>query len=221
MSFRDIARRWLVANALAIVATAACGWIGFGLQTLAGLESGEAGFAARAASAASNAAVFVVRFAAFAVLTGPVLRLVVPALSQRSWLTAHLVIGVTYAVAAILPLFGGRDEAGSGAWRDSYPGFVIPLVLLAAAFGAVVGLITAAVQVVVLRTVATGTRMWRLMSAASGSLEFLTILAVAWFFLSGQPVMDEIVIESASALAGLVTAVVMLPALRRLKPREG
>jgi hypothetical protein len=51
MAFHEIARRWLIANAPAIVAMAVCGLIGLGVQTLWDSQS----FAARAAHLAAEA----------------------------------------------------------------------------------------------------------------------------------------------------------------------
>jgi hypothetical protein len=62
---------------------------------------------------------------------------------------------------------------------------------------------------------------WLLMSTVSGSLA-LPILVGALVLLSdGKPLTDAAVVEGASAVAAMVAAAVMLPVLRRLRPREG
>jgi len=93
--------------------------------------------------------------------------------------------------------------------------FLVAVVLV----GGFLGLLAGAAQVLALKSAAVGVRTWRLMSAASGSLTGLTILAGIALLPNATPVANEVGTQVIGAIAEGISAIVMLPALRRLEPR--
>ena len=218
VSFREVARRWLVANAVSIFALSVNGWISFAMYALWDVGHAEPGSAQRIAYATVAAALSVIWSAIFARLTGPVLRLVVPALSQHKWLIANLAIGLASALGDIVWVYQ-RSSADLRSWTDLGAGKLVSFLVAVVLVGGFLGLLAGAAQVLALKSAAVGVRTWRLMSAASGSLTGLTILAGIALLPNATPVANEVGTQVIGAIAEGISAIVMLPALRRLEPR--
>jgi hypothetical protein len=86
-----LAARWIKANAIAALVSAASSLAVFGLRQLFGV-SGPAGLGASAAFLLGAAVLYGVSGAAWGVLTGAVLQRIVPALPVRAWIMLHTVL---------------------------------------------------------------------------------------------------------------------------------
>lgn len=219
VSFRDVAWRWLTANALWVVVFVIVGWIAFGLQALWDVENAEAGSSPRIAYAAVSAAFTVMESVIFGVLTAPVLGLIVPMLRTHRWIIANLVMGLFSGLLFLLWIYLPRETQPT-IWSDVGLGlrgvaFVVVLLVLS---GVLLGLLGGGLQAIALRPAAVGLRVWLLMSSASVGVAFLVLAPI--LFLSGQGPLNEAIIQGVSAVAMMVSAALMLPALKRLRPRE-
>lgn len=85
--------------------------------------------------------------------------------------------------------------------------------MLGAAFGGL--------QALVLRPVAEGLRLWVVSSTVATSVWATTVLAGFLLFPLRQGLVDELTSTVLMIAAGLIGSVIMLPALRGLRPRQG
>lgn len=212
---QDVAPAWIVANFVPMAVAGVLMVLAFLLRGALGLSGGEGGPAAKAILIAFEIVAGLVYMALYARMTGAVLRRIVPDLPQGTWLAAHLAVGV-FAGAALGLLLLEPDSDEAIDWAD--PDFLILLALLtlcAVLLGAVFG----AVQAAVLRRVAHGALFWIGLSAvAMGAVAFAAI-AVLPFQAPRPTLASEILNAILFALVGILMAVIMLPALRRLRPR--
>jgi hypothetical protein len=92
-------------------------------------------------------------------------------------------------------------------------------VLLAAVLGAIVGAVLGGIQSLVWRRVARGSLVWIGMTALSGIVVVLIIAAATPFFPGLSRLGFAVILECVGAVGGIVSTLIMLPALRRLQPR--
>lgn len=158
-----------------------------------------------------------ISFAAYALLIGSVLSLIVPMLPQRLWLILHVMMGVVIG-ATIALSFSEDDDTDPIDWSEVSIGAVTFVASLFALGGALLGAALGGVQAIALRRVALGLRFWIGMAAVSGSLLLVIVLA-AFRLMQAAMLQSEVTIYSVGLLGAFVSVFVMLPALRRLRPR--
>ena len=213
----EIDRRWIVANLIVSIAFGILGVLDDPLRKSLGVEI------AGAASNAKPAYIVIIGIAAtfcftlYGWLIGRVLRLIVPALPWRQWVAAHAAIGLLSAFSFDTPWRGFITEAV--AWYQEGPAVralvVVPgLVVIHGILGAAV----AVVQALVLRSSADGMRIWITVSFLAASCMFLFVVPV-WLLLPSGTIASDAVFHSAVFAGSMAEAFVMLPAVRRLRPR--
>jgi hypothetical protein len=201
----SLGARWLTANVLGALASGAVSLAGDGVKLglLAGINE--------TIRIACMAIVSSVSVAAWSYFVATVLRARLPAMRLRTWIIAHAIAGL---------LLGGFSEwLGESdaplAVEDAAEWIVMALMLAAggAALVAGVGLFHAAL----LRSVASGLGLWIGCSALAGigAVLFLPL----WAFGPQTGLRHSLTIEAAALAFGILWALVMLPALRRLRPR--
>jgi hypothetical protein len=216
MHMSDLARRWIAANVLTMVATAAFGLVGFGIRNSLGLDGADAALSARICYVAVEIIISTACLALYAQLAGAVLRRIVPALPWRGWLAVHLVIGlVAGAGTGALLVEPGDSEPID--WNDTT--FLQFALVLAPIGGAVLGAVIGGLQALILRRVAHGAGTWIAFSALATSVTLLIVVGAFPFSPLGPTFAAEAVMQGVTVLAGVVNAIMMLPALRRLRPR--
>jgi hypothetical protein len=213
-----IARRWIVANVIVLVACAVCGFAGSGADALLALESGDVTAATTTAYWIAQIGLMVVLCAAYAMLTAPVLRSIIPALRSDLWLATHVAIGIVLGVGVALA-FDGTDNREAFDLSGTSVADVAIIVLLAAVLGAIVGAVLGGIQSLVWRRVARGSLVWIGMTALSGIVVVLIIAAATPFFPGMSRLGFAVTLEGVGAAGGIVSTLIMLPALRRLQPR--
>jgi len=199
--------------------SAACALAGIGARTILGAESSALTSPSRIAYAAFEILLNAMSFAAYALLIGSVLRLIVPALPRRLWLALHVMMGTVSGVGIGFS-FSEDGDSDPIDWSDIPTEAVIFVGLLFTLAGALMGAIFGGVQAIGLRRVALGLSFWIGMAAVSGSV-LLALLLAAFRFLPASILGSDVAVHSVGFLGGLASAFVMLPALRRLRPRSG
>jgi len=216
MHISDLARRWIAANFITMVATAAFGLVGFWVRYLLDVESADAALSARICYVAAEIVMTAAGLALYAQLTGAVLRRIVPAFPWRSWIAMHLVIGLVVGagVGALLAQPGDSEPID---WNDT--GFVLFTFALVPVAGAVLGAVFGALQALILRRVADGVGPWIAFSSLAASVTAAIVVGALPFSPLGPTFASEAFSQSVDVLGAVIGAVVMLPALRHLRPR--
>ena len=153
-------------------------------------------------------------FAVFAWLSGGVLSRKLPVFPMQTWILLHVAagfaLGVLISPAATIP-----EELDPEPLEIE----LIALVTVAAmVVGAVLGALFGSLQALVLRTAARGLGTWIGFSALAGTA--LAIVVLATYLGPDAGLMKEVVGQAAAFMMQVVAAMILLPAVRRLQPRE-
>lgn len=214
-----IARRWIVANAIPATIVACWGLASLVLRQWLELANPGMALGLRLSYATALLIIGIGTYALFAHLSGPVLRYLVPSLPQRGWLAIHLVIGLLSGGSdALLALAGKREPFD---WSDVDAGFLVFIPFVIAAWGMLFGALFGAAQAIILRQAAEGWRSWIVVSAVAGTVWVLAIAIPLPFQPRRETLGGEVATEITRFIAELVYAVMMLPALARLRMRGG
>jgi hypothetical protein len=152
--------------------------------------------------------------AVYARLTGGVLARKIPSFPMHGWIALHAVIGCLFGMA-VAPAATVPDEYDPESLDFVTAAFA---TLISSVIGAVVGASFGGLQAIILRKVARGLMDWIGFSALAGTTLGLVILITSQGPQSGLgfDVMGEI----AAFIITIVIGLIMLPAVRRLQPRE-
>ena len=216
MNLSDLARRWIVANFITMVATAAFGLLGFGIRHSLDLDSADAALSAKICYVAAEIVMTAAALALYAQLTGAVLRRIVPAFPWRSWLALHLVIGLVVGAGQGVLL---AEPADSEPTDLNDTGFLLFMSAVVPIGGALLGAVIGGLQALILRRVAHGAGAWIAFSALATSVTLVIVVGAFPVSPLGSTFAAEAVMQGVTVLAGVVNAIMMLPALRRLRPR--
>jgi hypothetical protein len=212
----SLARDWVVANFIALLVIAACGLAGYFARTVLGADS-----LVRAGTMAAymtiETVLAFVSFGAYANLTGRVLQRVLPRFPWRDWVAVHLAMGLVVGPCIAL-LMAEPGEPEPIDWSDT--GLVVLIFTAGPAVAALLGAAIGGLQAVVLKRVARGMLRWIGFSALSVGMMLTAVLPVL-LAMPQRTLGSEIIQEGALVVAGVLAAIVMLPALRRLQPVVG
>jgi hypothetical protein len=212
-TFRSVARQWLVANLLSLIVAAGIRLLGLGVdQALANLAS-------RPLSETNWVTVEVLavslQYLTYGYLTAHVLRQVVAGFPASAWLTVHFVLGV------VVGLFFGvawSKVEGNESIKFDDTGLLIALVFVVLLGGGLIGGAIGSLQALVMRQGhVRGLKPWIAASAVAGIVQ-LSILIIAT--PSSEPTSswgNMLHSEAVGVLAGLIAAVVMIPALKVIR----
>jgi hypothetical protein len=154
----------------------------------------------------------------FARLTGAVLAAVIPALPRRDWMALHLALGIVSGLAFGLITLQPEAESEPFDWNDT------PLVIfmfgMFAGGGALIGAAFAGFQALVLRRAAKGLWLW-IVSSAAALCVIMTLILIASLTVirSKSGFVSELIVAGTVMAAGVAGALVMIPAVQRLRPR--
>ena len=215
MHLDDIARRWLVANAISLIVSAGLTVISILMSKILVIEGDGATVAAKACYVAIETVIRALDYAVYALLTGNVLSSVIPALPRHAWLAVNtamgLVFGLCLGLYALLP--SGNEPVDRSGMAEMIFWFLF-YVVTGAFFVAVGGIL----QALVLRRAAYGARAWVAFSALAGGV--MGLIVASAYAISERWLSDDLVWTGLMAIAGAVGAVVMVPAVRRLRSRS-
>lgn len=216
----SINRNWIKANAVAAAIYAAIGVLTFATDKLLGVNGTATAMSSRGIAAVIALAGTIVPIVAYAMLTGAVLSDKLPRFSKRGWIAMHGSIGaVLGTIFAIVTLFGPVANNAT----PPTPSLSVLIVglsvagVMAAMFGALMG----GLQALVLRKAATGTGTWIVLSAMVTPLTLLALAVVAFGLGQNSTGFGGALAMQTTMFAAMVgAAVMMLPALNRLTPRQ-
>jgi hypothetical protein len=209
----SIAAHWIRNNVAAAIIFRAASLVIYGISQAAGGENARPDAAVILYLA--DIASWVFAGIACGVLTGAVLQRIVPHLPVRAWIAMQGVLaGITAvdgasgftAALATLPVIG--DDRGL---------FEAIVLVLAALIGAIVGALGGGAEALVLRRAASGTLAWIGWSTVAYTIIMVLLTGSARFGDTGTGLTGELIRQAIAFLGALIGAVVMLPALRRLK----
>ncbi len=212
----EIDRRWIVANLIVLAVFGASAFLDFALGMWLGASNAEATIASQTTYVAMSTLLTVAGYAFSAWLIGRVLQRILPALPWRPWIMLHVVIGLVLGVGFGMLSLSESEPAD----RSELELFVILVgLVVAAVLGALLGAVSGSLQALVLRRAADGLRRWIAFSSLSVALVFVAIGGVALALPLDGIISPETAIRVAVIIAGIASTFVMLPAVRRLRPR--
>jgi hypothetical protein len=209
-----IGSQWIKANAIGGVINLAVTFVAFVVGRVLGVsEAGtsgvlQVGFVVLAAAALAFG-LFVLGY-----LSGVVLRTKLPAFPMRNWLALYVVLGVIFGLISAYAWLTPETPEDIGAIDTD---IVLGLALGAAIAGVAISAAVGSLQAIILRPAAAGLGLWIGCCAIAGMLFALIVPAVLYGPQSGFA--QELVIELATLVVTVLAAVILLPAVNRLRPR--
>lgn len=209
-----IGSQWFKANAIGGAISVAVTFVAFVVGRVLGVsEAGtsgilQAGFVVAAAAALA--------FGLFALgyLSGVVLRTKLPAFPMRNWLALYVVLGVIFGLISAYAWLTPETPEDVGPIDTD---IVLGLALGAAIAGVAISAAVGSLQALILRPAAVGLGLWIGCCATAGLLFALIVPAVIYGPQSGFA--QEFVIELVTLVVTILAAVILLPAVNRLRPR--
>ena len=214
----SLGRKWIKANAIVAVVYGAIGVLSFTTDTLLGTSPGTI---ARSVAAILALLGTVAMMGAYAMLTGTVLSEKLPTFSTRGWNALHIAIGLlTGAAFAAAYLLGNVPGSGAPPAMPADRSMLIGGIAIALVFGLIFGAAMGSLQALVLRRSARGLGAWIALSAVASSVFIAVLMGVALMFTAESPAPMQLLAREIMIFGGVMaSALVMLPAVKRLAPR--
>ena len=209
----SIGYRWIKANIYSALFTAVLGFLVYALARGLAVSDPETGVIARSVFIAAGSIITALGFAVYARLTAGVLSRKLPGFPVLTWCLLHILIGL--ALGALLSLSEiSVGETVEQAGDESILGIALTTVMIGILAGGIFG----SLQALVLRKAARNAKIWVGYSALGG-VAFGVALLIA-FYGPQSGVRNELVSEVVGAVVTVVIAIILLPAVRRLEPRN-
>jgi hypothetical protein len=203
---------WVKNCILAAVISSAVSLCIHGVRLATGAADADAGLGAVVFLYAIATILWAFSGSADGLLTGAVLQRVLPSLPARIWIGLHASIAVVVGVASELAFMSspgdtkGTDDASMG-----------EMLLVGFILGAVIGAVVGGLQALVLRKAAFDTQAWIAWSTVAFGIAMSFVSGSASLWGRGGGLADELVNQALVFLAAVIIALVMLPALGRLR----
>jgi hypothetical protein len=210
----SIAAHWIKNNVVAAIIFRAASLVIYGISQAAGAEDARSD-AAVVLLYLADIASWVLAGIAYGVLTGAVLQRIVPHLPVRAWIAMQGVLAGIMAVDGASGFTAALASVPASADDDGL--FEAVLLFFAAFIGAIVGALGGGAEALVLRRAASGTLAWIGWSAVAYAIILVLLTGSARLGDTGTGFTGELTRQALAFLGALIGAVVMLPALRRLK----
>lgn len=206
--------QWIKAHAIGAILNIALTFVAFLVGQLLGVNEKDASPVVQIGFVAVATAALALGLVILGYLSGIVLRTRLPAFPMRNWLVLYVVLGIGFglisAIAWLTPdTSADLDPVGSD--------LVVGLAIGAAVAGAVLATIVGSLQALILRPAAEGLGLWIACSAIAGVLFLLLVPAVLYGPQSGFG--QELMVELGTLVMTVLAAVILLPAVLRLRPR--
>jgi len=206
--------RWIKANVYSALFGVVTGFAAVALSGAFAVSDPETPAVAIAIYAGLMGLLGALGFAVFARLTGGVLSRKLPLFPMPAWMLLHVAIGfglgVLLSPAATIP-----EEVDPEPLELE----MIALVTIATmVVGSLLGALFGSLQALVLRKAARGLGTWIGFSALAGTA--LAIVGLGTYLGSDTGLMKDAVGQAAAFMMQMVAALILLPAVRRLQPRE-
>ncbi|MBX9776437.1 MAG: hypothetical protein K2Y71_18825 [Xanthobacteraceae bacterium] len=211
---RSIGSQWIKANAIGAVINVALTFVAFLIgQALGVNEKGASGALQTVfvlfATGALSAGLLVLGY-----LSGVVLRSKLPAFPMRTWLALYVVFGAVFGSVSAFAWLTPEIPTDPGPVETAV---VLGLMFGAAIAGVVISTAVGSLQALILRPAASGLGRWIGCCALAGLLFALIVPAVIYGPQSGFA--QELTVELVTLVVTILAAVILLPAVERLKPR--
>jgi hypothetical protein len=210
----SLAYRWVKANVYSALFNVVTGFIVLGLGRALSVRDPATSAVTISIFVVLSGLITAVTLAVFARLTGGVLRRKLPLFPMQTWLVLHVVVGCIFGMA-VAPAATVPDEV------DPEPldtGTVLVFAIASVPIGMLLGAVFGSLQALVLRKAARGLAAWIAFSALAGTMLGVVMLVVALGPQTGFA--NDIVSEAATFVAAIMAGLILLPAVRRLRPRE-
>jgi hypothetical protein len=210
----SIGSQWIKANVIGAVLNLGIAFVAFLVGQVLGVSEPGTSIVLRAgfvvvATAALAFGLFVLGY-----LSGVVLRTKLPAFPMRNWLALYIVLGVIFGLVSAFAWLTPETSADIGPVdTDIVVGLAVGAAIAGAALSAAVG----SLQALVLRPAAQGLALWIGCCALAGTLFLLIVPAVLYGPQSGFA--QELTVELVTLVVTILAAVMLLPAVNRLRPR--
>jgi hypothetical protein len=210
----SIASQWIKANAIGAGINIAITFVAFLIGQALGVNEKGASAALQTvfvlfATAALAFGLFVLGY-----LSGVVLRTKLPAFPMRTWLAFYVVLGAIFGSVSAFAWLTPEMPTDTDPLETAV---VLGLMLGAAIVGVVISAAVGSLQALILRPAAVGLGRWIACCALAGLLFMLIVPAVLYGPQSGFA--QELVVELVTLVVTVLAAVILLPAVLRLRPR--
>jgi len=202
----------MISTAFAAVATLVVFLIGRAM----GVPGSGALLPAQAIYVALHTALLAAGLLLYAQMTAPVLATNIPAFPKRAWIAMHLTLGLVAGFLSGLAMLGA-DDVEPVDWSDGTEVALLLAVLFGA--GAIAGAGIGGLQALVLRHAAKGLGFWIVCWILAAGLA-VPFGGLAETLIPGaRSLQHELVAAGMTMVIGLIGALAMLPAVRRLRPK--
>ncbi len=220
----SIGRAWIKANAIAAAVFAATGLLVIVGDRILSIGDPVTDPLVRAIAAAVYFVATLAGLVAYATLIGGALNRKLPAFPWLGWSALHIGFGVALGALAAATVLLNNVPAGEvvPTAMPKSKAVMALIVFTGIAVGSVMGAVVGGLQAVVLRKAARGVGAWIGWSTVAGVVLALSFLAVAFYMAHAAPgrgLTQDLVFEAIAFFGTMIGAVVMLPAVSRLRAR--
>lgn len=208
----ELTRAWINAIALAAATDTAAGMAMVILGRILSIQDPEPGALAALLFLLAGGALSATAMAVYALLTAQVLHRKLLYFPETRWIIMNALFGLALGLFTYSQWLGPPAQP-SGA--ELTPASALSLVIVALFFMSLLG----GVQALVLRRVARGTGLWFGCSAATG-LAWLLMLPI-YAYVPQADMAREFATTAVAFIVDVVSGLIVLPALLRLRPRWG
>jgi hypothetical protein len=209
---RSIAVHWVKNSMLAAILGIVASVLLFGIRQATGAADGTAGFAGTLTLYVAAVGIWAFWGAAGAVLTGAVLQRLLPALPVWTWIALHVVGSMIVGVGLEMIVTAAPRDAEAAGDSSMLAPFLSGLIL-----GAILGAVTGGCEALVLRRAASGTGAWVICSILAYAISWAFTLVIAKWWDIGTDLSGELAGDAVGLAGSMAMALIMLPALQRLK----
>jgi hypothetical protein len=211
---RSIGSQWIKANAIGAAINIAVTFVAFLIGQALGVSEKDASVVLQTVFVVVAAAALTFGLFVLGYLSGIVLRTKLPAFPMRNWLALYVVLGAIFGLISAIAWLTPETSSDIGPVDTD---IVVGLALGAAIAGAAISAAVGALQALILRPAAEGLGLWIGCCALAGVLFALIVPAVLYGPQSGFA--QELVVEIVTMVVTILAAVILLPAVGRLRPR--
>ena len=209
-----IGPQWIKANAIGAVINIALTFVAFLIGQVLGVNEPGASTALQAGFVVVATAALALGLLTLGYLSGVVLRTKLPAFPMYNWLALYVVLG---AIFGLISAFAWLTPESSQDVGPVDADIVMAVAVGAVIAGAAISLAVGSLQALILRPAAQGLGLWIACCALAGTLFVLIVPAVLYGPQSGFA--NELMIELVTLVVTILAAVILLPAVNRLRPR--
>ena len=206
--------QWIKANVVGGIINVVLAFLVFSFGRLIGVSEPDASGVLQAFYVVVATAVVTIGMIALGYLMAVVLRTKLPAFPMRGWLALYLIFGVIMGLVSSYSWIAPEAKPD----EDSYDfDMVVGLMIGGIIAGVVAGAVLGSVQALVLRSAAQGLGLWIVCCTLAGAL-FVIVIPIVLYGPQGG-FAGELIIEALTLVITVLAAVILVPAVRRLRPR--